>query len=53
MELVLIKIPRNTKRVVGPLSLLGARGIPTEEAMWRMVLTLWAKTDEWAGPTMK
>ena len=29
MELVLIKIPINTKRVVGPSSLLGARGMPT------------------------
>ena len=30
MELVSIKIPRNTKRVVGPSSLLGARGMPPE-----------------------
>ena len=29
MELVLIKIPRNIKRVVGPSSLLGATGMPT------------------------
>ena len=40
MELVSIKIPRNTKRVVGPSSLLGARGMPTSDATWRMVLLI-------------
>ena len=45
MGLVSIKIPRNTNPV--------ARGMPTWEATWRMVLTLWAQTDEWAGPTVK
>ena len=53
MQLVSIKIPRNTKHVVGPSSLLGARGMPSLEATWRMVLTLGAQTDESAGLIVK
>ena len=48
-----IKIPRKVRRVVGPSSLLGARGMPTLEATWMMVLTLLAQTGELAGPTVK
>ena len=39
-----IKIPRKVRRVVGPSSLLGARGMPTLEATWIMVLTLLVQT---------
>ena len=48
-----VKILRKVRRVVGPSSLLGARGMPTLEATWIMVLTLLAQTGELAEPTVK
>ena len=44
MEEESIKIPRKVRGVVGPSSLLGARGMPKLEATWIMVLTLLAQT---------
>ena len=37
MEEESIKIPRKVRRVVGPSSLLGSRGMPKLEATWIMV----------------
>ena len=53
MEVVSITIPRKTRRVVGPSSLSGARGMPNWEAKRTIVWTLSAQTAEFAGPTVK
>ena len=53
MRLESISIPRNTRRVVGPSSLSGAKGMPRWSAVLTMVCTWDAHNGDKAGPTVK